>query len=246
MRQKLYLSTIDPKAGQLARDYGLGVEIAEYCTAWNMDADFARTDQTVRRAIDGVQRRIFHAPFNELFPCAIDPQARALAARRYRQAMELAAEYDCKKLVIHGGYVTNVYFPAWYTQQSVCFWREFLETAPEDVTIFLENVLEEEPQMLLDILRQVKDPRLRMCLDVGHAHVYSKIPVMEWLEACAPWIGHFHIHNNDGSWDSHCPLDQGTIPMEKLLGRIEQLCPQASLTLELAEAESSVRNLLEA
>ena len=246
MRQKLYLSTIDPKAGQLARDYGLGVEIAEYCTAWNMDADFARTDQTVRRAIDGVQRRIFHAPFNELFPCAIDPQARALAARRYRQAMELAAEYDCKKLVIRGGYVTNVYFPAWYTHQSVCFWREFLETAPEDVTIFLENVLEEEPQMLLDILRQVKDPRLRMCLDVGHAHVYSKIPVMEWLEACAPWIGHFHIHNNDGSRDSHCPLDQGTIPMEKLLGRIEQLCPQASLTLELAEAESSVRNLLEA
>ena len=31
--ERFYLSTIDPKAGQLAREYGLGVEIAEFCTA---------------------------------------------------------------------------------------------------------------------------------------------------------------------------------------------------------------------
>ena len=36
-KEQLFLSTIDPNAGKTAREYGLGVEIAEYCTAVNMD-----------------------------------------------------------------------------------------------------------------------------------------------------------------------------------------------------------------
>lgn len=39
---QLYLSTIDPGAGALARKYGLGVEIADYCTAMNMDESFPK------------------------------------------------------------------------------------------------------------------------------------------------------------------------------------------------------------
>ena len=114
-----------------------------------------------------------------------------------------------------------------------------------DMEILLENVLEEQPQMLLDIIRSVGDPRLRMCLDIGHANVYSKVSAEDWLEACAPWIGHFHIHNNDGSWDTHSPLEQGTIPVQKLLARAEVLCPDATYTLELMDSETSIRFLLE-
>ena len=43
-----YLSTIDPNAHLTAKKYGLGLEIAEYCTAWNMDQEFAQTDPAVR------------------------------------------------------------------------------------------------------------------------------------------------------------------------------------------------------
>ena len=39
-KQRVYLSTIDPEAGSIARAQGLGVEIAEYCTASNMDEHF--------------------------------------------------------------------------------------------------------------------------------------------------------------------------------------------------------------
>ena len=50
-KDKLYLSTIDPKAQELARQYGLGLEIAEYCTAWNMDDEFPQTDAAVREKL---------------------------------------------------------------------------------------------------------------------------------------------------------------------------------------------------
>ena len=242
---KLYLSTIDANAQEYARQYGLGLEIAEYCTAGNMDEDFPRTDTAVREKLKGIDRRMFHAPFNELFPCAIDPKARSLAHDRYRQAIALAWEYGATRVVIHGGYQPFMYYPVWYTEQSVPFWRAFLKELPEDTTILLENVLEEQPQMLLDIVKTVDDPRLRLCLDIGHANVYSKVPVLEWLEVLAPWIGHFHIHNNDGSWDTHSPLNQGNIPIRDFLIRAETLCPEATYTLELTESAASVRLLLE-
>ena len=107
--------------------------------------------------------------------------------------------------------------------------------------IVLENVLEEEPDWILDILKSVDDPRLRMCLDIGHVNAYSHISAMDWLERCAPYISHFHIHNNDGTRDRHSALFEGNIPMIEFLHRAEELCPDATFTFELMKAESSMR-----
>lgn len=240
---ELYLSTIDPRAHLVAEKYGLGLEIAEYCTAWNMDEQFRQTDAQVRRNIGNCPHLVLHAPFNELFPCAIDPKARALAAQRYRQAIALARGYGARKVVIHGGYHPLIYYHQWYVEQSIAFWKEFLKEDP-GVELVLENVLEEVPEMLLDIVTAVDNPRLRLCLDVGHVNAYSRVDVMGWLEIWAPWLSHFHIHNNDGTADTHSPLTRGTIPMEDFLKRAMQYCPQASFTLELPESEPSVQWLL--
>lgn len=243
-KEQIYISTIAPDDAATARKYGLGLEIAEYCTAWNMDDKFPETDTAVREKLKDVYSCILHGPFNELFPCAIDPKARALAAERYRQAAELTIQYGAGKLVIHGGYNPWIYYPIWYTEQSILFWRAFLKEDP-GVQIVLENVLETEPGMLLDIIKDVDNPRLRLCLDIGHVNAYSEVPVMKWLETCAPYISHFHIHNNDGSWDTHSALNCGSIPMREFLAQAETLCPDATFTLELMEAEPSVQWLLE-
>lgn len=244
-RERFYISTIAADDAKTARTYGLGLEIAEYCTASNMDEQFAETHAAVERKLQGVCRRILHGPFNELFPCAIDPKARELARCRYRQAAALAQQYGAEKIVIHGGYNPWLYYPVWYVEQSVLFWREFIQEVPEGLEICLENVLEEEPSMLREIVRQVGDTRLRLCLDVGHVNAYSDIPVMDWLEDWAPYLSHFHIHNNNGDRDSHSPLNSGTMPVRQLLCRAEKLCPDATYTLELTESEPSVRWLLE-
>lgn len=243
-KEQLYLSTIDSGAGDTARDFGLGLEIADYCTAVNMDALLEQTKPKVDAQVRGVARRIFHGPFNELFPCAIDPQARELAARRYRQAARMADGLGAKKLVFHGGYLPHVYYSCWYVEQSVLFWKDFLKETADNAVLCIENVLESDPQWMADIAAGVNDPRFRLCLDVGHAHVCSEISVERWLETLAPWLGHFHIHNNDRSFDTHSPLDQGTIPMGELLACAEALCPDASFTLEVTDGRHDVEWLL--
>ena len=243
-RENVYLSTIANDASEIARKYGLGIEIAEYCTAWNMDDEFTDTDASVQVKLDGIERKVLHAPFNELFPCAIDKKARALAAERYRQAIELAKRYGSTKVIIHGGYNPWIYYPVWYVEQSILFWKEFLKEDP-GVEIVLENVLETEPQWLLDIAKGVDDPRLKLCLDIGHVNAYSKIPLMDWLESWVPYLSHFHVHNNDGTRDQHNALDDGTIPMKEFLLRAEELCPNATFTFELMKAEPSMNWLRE-
>lgn len=245
MIDRLYLSTIDPMAGDVARRYGLGVEIASFCTAWNMDEHLSETDEVLKTTLAGISRRVLHGPFNELFPCAIDPNAEELARYRYRQAIGLAQRYGASKVVFHGAYVPRLYFPQWYEERSIHFWRDFLPEIPEEMTVCLENVLEPEPRMLASIVQAVDDKRIRLCLDVGHANAYSRIPVLEWLEESAGFLSHLHIHNNDSTGDSHSPLFEGSIPVKELFNRVVALCPEATLTLELPDSRSSVRWLLE-
>lgn len=243
-RDSLYISTTATDAPEIARQYGLGIEIAEYCTAWNMDAEFRSTDTALRSKLEGIKGRVLHAPFNELFPCAIDPKARKLAEERYRQAIALAKRYGAGKVVIHGGYHPWMYYPEWYVEQSILFWKAFLKEDPS-VKIVLENVLEADPRWLVRILDEVDDDRLGMCLDIGHVNAYSAVPVRKWLEICASHISHFHIHNNDGHSDQHNALDMGTIPVGEFLREANRVCPRATFTLEVMEGESSLRWLLD-
>ena len=243
-QRKIYISTTASDAQETAKRYDLGIEIAEYCTAWNMDEKFDEVHPKVQEEIAGISRRILHAPFNELFPCAIDKKARALAAYRYRQAIDLAKRYGAAKVVVHGGYNRGLYYPVWYVEESIKFWKEFLAEDP-GMQIVLENVLEEEPGMLLDIVKGVDHPNLRLCLDIGHVNAYSQVPLMQWLESWKDHLSHFHIHNNDGSWDNHNALYDGSIPMQEFLNRAAESCADATFTLELLEAGPSVRWLLE-
>lgn len=243
-RDKIYISTISTDAVRVAKEYGLGLEIAEYCTAWNMDEKFAGVDGVVKKKLEAIWGCTLHAPYNELFPCAIDKKARELAAYRYRQAIDLAKRYGAKKVIIHGGYNPRIYFPVWYVEQSVVFWKAFLEEDP-GVQIVLENVLEDDPAWLVHIVKGVDDPHLKLCLDIGHVNAYSGVPVMDWLEVSAPFVSHFHIHNNDGSRDQHNALTDGTIPMEQFLSRAQVLCPEATYTLELMKDQPSVQWLAE-
>lgn len=79
-KENRYLSTIASDAVETAKQCGLGLEIAEFCTAWNMDEEFLSVDPVVREKIADCPSTLLHAPFNELFPCAIDRRARSLAA----------------------------------------------------------------------------------------------------------------------------------------------------------------------
>ena len=178
LRDRLHLSGIDGQAAALAGKWGLGFEIAEFCWAPRLEQPDAM--ELVRQQIAGVERLWLHAPFAELAPCAIDPLVREAALRRFRQTIRTARMLGVKRIVVHGGYIPLVYFPEWYMEQSAVFWKELLADVPPDMVLAVENVMEPGPDMLVQIAEQVNDPRLGLCLDVGHANTsVSRTPPME-------------------------------------------------------------------
>ena len=151
IRQRLHLSGMDSHAPELARKWGLGLEVTDFCYAPMLDDP--ATLPAVREKMAGIDHFWLHAPFAELAPCAIDPLVRQVTEKRYRQAADMALDLGVRRLIIHGGFVPQVYFPEWYVEQSVIFWRDFLRQLPPDMTIALENVMEPEPRLLAEIAR---------------------------------------------------------------------------------------------
>ena len=240
-RERLFLSTIADDAVQTAREFGLGVELAQFCLAENMD----KTPPDVQASLDAaleVPRRVLHAPFAELCPAAIDPLVREVAKRRFLQAAALAKRYSAEKMVVHSGFIPLVYYPEWFAPQSAAFWREFLNDV-DGLTLCVENVMETSPDALRRIAEQVNDPRLRICFDVGHAFCQSG-DLAPWLDALAPYISHVHLHNNHGTFDEHLGLPDGTLDMAAVIRQLEALAPQATYTLEVRSARASVEWLL--
>ena len=164
---QIHLSGMDAYAVQLANKYQCGYEITAFSYAPMLEdaAAFSR----VEAECEEIGSLWLHAPFAELIPCAIDPNVRANAMARFRQTTALAARLGVRRIVVHGGFIPYVYFPEWYVEQSICFWKEFLADAPDDLLLAVENVMEPGPEMLVEIARGVDDPRLGLCLDVGHA-----------------------------------------------------------------------------
>lgn len=256
-KQQLYLSSIAEDAPVIARQYDLGIELAQFCTAAFLDppgAFFLPPDESLalflQRSLSGClaasNRFVLHGPFNELTPAAIDPLVVDITEKRYRQAIDKALALGCKKLVLHAGFVPLVYYPEWFVARSVEFWKKLILDVPDTLTVCLENVMEPEPSMLLDIVCAVDSPRLRVCLDLGHANTSaSRKPPEAWLLACEPYLSHVHLHNNNGDRDLHAPLFDGVMDIAALLRKLDALAPAASVTLELSSCAGSVQWLID-
>lgn len=245
IREKLYLSTIGEDVCELAERHSLGLEMAEFCTAVNLDEGRNKWLPICRERMKKSNRFLLHAPFNELYPFAVDPLARNVARTRFEQAFCTAEELSINRMVVHTGHVPTLYFDSFFAEHSIEFWKSFLKDKPQDFELLIENVIDTSPYPIEEIMRGVDDRRCRICLDVGHAFVASKNSIDEWLDVLMPWLGHVHVHDNNGNFDSHLPLGKGSINWEKVISRISEEATDATFTVENMQCAETVSWLTE-
>jgi sugar phosphate isomerase/epimerase len=102
------------------------------------------------------------------------------------------------------------------------------------VTIALENTPGElpTPANLQRFLDQTRLTDVRLCFDVGHAHMGGGIAVA--LESMRDRIVTAHIHDNHGEKDEHLPPFEGTVDWPATLAALP---PETPLVLELRAPE---------
>jgi sugar phosphate isomerase/epimerase len=188
---------------------------------------------TLRNA--GVKSVTFHAPFEDIWPGARDEEARRLASRRLRQAIDLAHAFQPRGIVVHGGYYGWIYdfAPGKWLEPARRTFEEVLASAEEkDVDIFLENVFDETPDHLIRLKEAIGSRRLGFCCDAGHATLFSQLPVHKWVEAFGKDLRELHIHDNGGMRDDHLPMGEGSINFRGVLHAALDAGASPILTLE--------------
>lgn len=229
LKDNLYIATFQEKAVEVSSDYGVGLEINHTCISESLNPEnreklLASISADIKKS--GSEKAILHGPFTEIHPAAIDCRAREFAAERLQQAFEVCRALSIEKMIVHSGWIPFIYFKQWQAEKSADFWQKFMSDKPENFKIYIENVLEDEPFMAIEMMKKTDDPRIRLCLDIGHANAMTQndIPITRWIEVLGPYIGHFHLHNNDGTGDDHGDFASGTMDMNAVFKTIEDNC----------------------
>jgi len=234
----IYISHLlpDEEMKGLVTETGTGVESIDFSISDNLD-HLGRTIERYQKKLEemGNPPRTLHGPFLDLNPAAFDSLIREVTMTRFTQCYQAGLELGAKKIVYHSGMIPCVYYREGWADQVSRFFTEFLEDK-DDLEIVMENVLDEDWRLLLDVYKQVDHPKFKLCLDMGHAHCYSEIPVMEWAEELSPYISHVHVHDNAGDRDSHLGLGKGTLPYHEVL-KLLPVSKERTWTIECSYKE---------
>lgn len=176
--------------------------------------------------------RSIHGPFYDMLPGSHDPDIRALAMRNFRRTINIARSLNASHLVFHSGYMPRtMQYQAWL-KHAVRFWDELLQDVPSGFHIHIENIVDPAPSILKDLVTLIDDPRVDICLDIGHAHCNTALSPVRWVEELAHRIGYVHMHDNHGSRDEHLGFGQGDLPLEETCAMLESAVPQAIWAIE--------------
>jgi sugar phosphate isomerase/epimerase len=226
-----------------AEESGLGLELQAFSDPQLLAGDWQAILRDHQRLLAGFRGCLgLHGAFYDLISASLDPGVVRLTRERYRQNLHAAQELGAGYVVFHANYMGILklpdYRPGWHRRQ-VDFWSRFAEeAAAAGLYLLLENMWEDDPTIITDVLAEVNSPHLRACLDIAHAVLYSRTPVAEWIETFEPYLHCCHLNNHDGHLDLHWPLDQGVIDYPPVLRHLRRLPRPPLLTLEMADQNS--------
>ena len=142
-----------------------------------------------------------HAPFWDLNLGSKNAAIREATMNAFNYAYEIAKELGCTEIVVHNGFVPNTSFYEGWVRNATAFWKEFFSDKDDSITMMIENQCEEDSEVLKMEIDSVNDSRLKVCLDIGHAHANSNMKVEDWITSLGERIGYLHLHNNHGKQD---------------------------------------------
>jgi sugar phosphate isomerase/epimerase len=178
----------------------------------------------------------FHAPFMDLSPGSPDPKVRDLTRQRLGQLIRLIPLFRPRTVVCHTGYDQRRYWHIrdLWLKNSLDTWSQIAgEIQSGGAAMMLENVYEQTPDEMIDLLENLRDFEVGFCLDSGHQAVFGTAPIAVWIASLGPYLGQLHLHDNSGDQDEHLALGRGRIDFRQLFKLLMAVSPDRPvITLE--------------
>ncbi|HAR45354.1 MAG: hypothetical protein A2X56_14645 [Nitrospirae bacterium GWC2_57_13] len=191
--------------------------------------------EKLRERLDWNPKLTLHAPFVDLNPGAIDPMVKSVTQLRFRQLLDAAAILRPRAAVFHPGYDKWRYSGRKDLWLENCLetWRTVADAAARiGMRVAVENVFDEDPDALALLFKKIDGPDFGFCFDTGHFNLFSKVPMEKWFESLGSRIVEVHLHDNDGTADSHWALGRGGIDFEKFFRLLKEQSAEPVYTIE--------------
>lgn len=229
---------------EFLRNNKMGIEVYSHPANLLNPYDFDEYHKTISEHIKGMNGVSMHGVINDMAYTSGDSLIIEVVKKRFLEYIQAASLHGIRHLIFHSSYRTYhaVKNPLvdWYIKASIDFWKDFESNIPDGMTVLLENVEDEDPELTFQILHGIDSPKIRCCFDIGHANAYSPVLLEEWIRVLRKFTSHVHISDNDGKRDSHLPLGKGSIPLSSVINNIlECVGENVPFTLE-CDVPSSV------
>jgi len=182
-----------------------------------------------------------HGPFIDLSAGSRDPAIRAATRSRFEQLLNLVPVFRPRAVVCHAGYDWKRYgyFREEWIESSLDTWSWLAGSlVAQGSRLMLENVYENDPRDIRDILDPLKSLSVGFCLDAGHLLAFGQSELKPWLEGLGSYIAQLHLHDNNGRNDDHLPMGDGKIDFKLLFAYlISNDLPRPIITLEPHQEE---------
>lgn len=188
---------------------------------------------------------VFHAPVS-MFNPSKDAIIREIVTKQTLQTIKVAKKFNSKRIIFHTGYYSGIKSKQ-YLNDFIRNEIDFFSNINTDVEIALENVFEETPLIFKRIISGLYNKNIRMCLDIGHANLYSNVGLKKWINILGKEISHLHIHNNYKKYDDHSI--KGSINVKNIIEYIKKkkLINNCNFSLEIFDnlkvIDKSIKNL---
>lgn len=196
--------------------------------------------EKLKAGLDWAPALTLHAPFMDMNPGAMDPMIRSVTQMRFRQLLNVAAILKPRVAVFHAAYDKWRYSgrkDVWLNN-SIETWHTVMDAASNiGMRVAVENVFDEDPEALRMLIEKIARPGFGFCFDTGHFNLFSAVPMEQWFEGLGRHLVEVHLHDNDGTADSHWAVGQGSVDFEKFFGLMRKHSPVPVFTVEAHEKE---------
>lgn len=237
-----------PEMIKYAAENGCGIEVRYPVPIEKFDKGFNACVNKLAKTLKGFNNKLsLHGFSNDINPVSEDPAIRKISQKRYNQSLKIANAINADTVIFHTGY--NPYwrttsYDARTKNDLINFWKEFVKKFEKSNKIaVLENSLETEPDFILDIVKAIDSPNLKLCLDTGHVKVNSKIPLESWVDKSKKFLHHIHLHNNNGLQDEHRAFVDGKINFDKTFAKIEEFGLSPNIVFEVKSMKETKKSL---
>jgi sugar phosphate isomerase/epimerase len=185
-----------------------------------------------------------HAPLSDVNIGSVHEPMRIAAVNEIKQTIMMCRQLEIPLVTIHPGFVQGIAFlnkskALEKTKESV---KEIAAYAlDQSVTVVVENLpanINATCTQADELLEAIEGSGLGICFDMGHANTAGQIDEMLRL---VDRFKNVHLHNNDGQWDQHNKVDDGSADLSKVASVLKKSY-RGNIIIESTDLESGTQS----